>query len=258
MTPVKPFLQTLDLRGLAVVVALVAGWELAAHNLAILAGAPTLSGALAVAADAFKNGGLQENFLASLRRAAYGFVIGSSLGLSFGTLLGVSSKADRLLGSLLTALRQIPIFGLVPLIGLWFGMGESGKIVLISLAAFYPTALNTQEGFRTTPKLYREVGALLKFSRLTLLRRVLLPAALPSILTGLKHGLTFAWIAVIAAELFLSAAPGLGNILEAGRIQVDMNIVLLGIVLIGITGAAMTALVTQLERWLLRWRPAAR
>jgi sulfonate transport system permease protein len=206
--------------------------------------------------DLVKSGALWENYRASLLRVVLGFAIGGSIGTAIGLLLGVSFWMDRLFGPLLTALRQIPIFGLVPLLGLWFGMGESAKLALVALAAFFPMALNTYESVRNLPTAYREVAALYRFKLLYRLRFVLVPYALPGVLTGLKLALSFAWISVIGAELFLSAAPGLGNLLEAGREQFRIDMIVLGILLVGGTGWAMNAAVTALERHLLRWRPA--
>ncbi len=247
--------QLAQQRGLLVILALLLAWEAAVR----LSDNPALvpfSRVFAAAADAYREGDLVNNYLASLARVAVGFAAGAAAGLVLGALLGVFRIVDLVLGPLLTALRQIPIFGLVPLLGLWFGIGEQAKIVLIALAAFYPVLLNTHEGFRGVPRNYREVATILMFSRPQLLRRVLVPCALPSILTGLKHGLSFAWIAVVAAELFMAAAPGLGNILQAGREQFRIDTVLLGIVLIGGTGALMNYGVTLLEQRALRWRPA--
>jgi len=205
--------------------------------------------------DLIRSGVLWENYRASLTRVIIGFALGGSLGTLIGLLLGISTWADRLFGPLLTAIRQIPIFGLVPLLGLWFGMGESAKLALVALAAFFPMALNTHEGVRNVSASYREVAALYRFGLYHRLRYVLIPNAVPSLLTGLKLGLSFAWIAVVGAELFLTAAPGLGNLLEAGREQFRVDMIVLGIVLVGGTGWAMNAAVTALERHLLRWRP---
>jgi sulfonate transport system permease protein len=246
-----------DLRGLVPLILLFGAW--------LILGRDTSSGLLqngsvgsviATALTLIKSGALWENYRASLVRVVVGFAIGGSLGMAAGLLLGISVWADRLIGPLLTALRQVPIFGLVPLLGLWFGMGESAKLALVGMAAFFPMALNTFESVRNLPASYREVATLYRFGLLYRVRFVLIPHALPGILTGLKLALSFAWIAVIGAELFLSTAPGLGNLLQAGREQFRLDMIALGILLVGGTGWAMNATVTSLERHLLRWRPA--
>jgi sulfonate transport system permease protein len=246
-----------DLRGTVPLLVIVAAW-------AVMGRGPTgpllqnasIGAVFATGVDLIESGALWENYSASLLRVVIGFAIGGSLGTAIGLVLGVSFWADRLFGPLLTALRQIPIFGLVPLLGLWFGMGESAKLALVSLAAFFPMALNTYESVRNLPASYREVAALYRFNLIYRLRLVLIPHALPGVLTGLKLALSFAWISVIGAELFLTAAPGVGNLLEAGREQFRIDMIILGILLVGGTGWAMNAAVSALERHLLRWRPA--
>ncbi|MDE1150259.1 MAG: ABC transporter permease subunit [Azospirillaceae bacterium] len=243
----------IELRGLAVVIALALAWEIGVR-FSGAANVPSIGGMLVTARAALANGGLQENYLASLMRVAVGFATGAGAGVAVGALLGISRWAERLVGPPITLLRQVPILGLIPMLGLWFGIGETAKIVLVAMAAFYPVALNTHEGLRGVPASYRDVARVMTFSRWRLLRRVLLPWAMPAVMTGLKQGLAFAWIAVVAAELFLATAPGVGNILEAGRNLFQMNTILLGMALIGATGALMNILVTLLERRLLRWR----
>lgn len=246
-----------DPRGLLVFIALVGLWAASGHW-SKPASLPDTSiyAVVDAARTLIASGTLWEDYAASLQRVVIGFGVGAALGLVIGGLLGVSIWTERLVGPLLTAMRQVPIFGLVPLLALWFGTGENAKLVLVALGAFYPAALNTQEALRNVPASYRDVATLFRFDLVRSLRIVLIPCALPGILTGLKHGLSFAWIAVVGAELFLSAAPGLGNLLEAGREQFRIDIVLIGIVLIAGTGGLMNGLVTMLERHLLRWRQA--
>jgi sulfonate transport system permease protein len=246
-----------DPRGLVPLALLLGLWIVAGHGSgAKLLQNGSIGEVLKTGRELIASGALWENYSASLMRVIAGFAIGGSLGIVIGLLLGISVWLDRLFGPLLTALRQVPIFGLVPLLGLWFGMGESAKLALVALAAFFPMALNTHESVRNIPATYREVASLYRFGLLHRLRFVLVPYALPGLLTGLKLALSFAWIAVIGAELFLSAAPGLGNLLAAGREQFRLDLLALGIILVGGTGWAMNAAVTALERYLLRWRPA--
>ena len=242
-------------RGLLVIAGLLGLWCISG----IFAKPGPLSGAsvgavLHAARELVATGTLWDDYTASLERVAAGFAIGAALGLLIGGTLGLSVWLERAIGPLLTAMRQVPIFGLVPLLALWFGTGESAKLVLVALGAFYPAALNTHEALRGVPASYREIGRIYRFSQAQMFRIVLLPCAMPGILTGLKHGLSFAWIAVVGAEFFLAAAPGLGNLLEAGREQFRMEFILIGIVLIAGTGSLMNTAVTIIERRLLRWR----
>src|SRR5260221_5566928 len=144
---------------------------------------------------------------ASLSRDLAGFVIGSAIGIASGLLLGFSALARKLFGPTLRVHRQIALFAWVPLIAVWFGAGEPGKIAFIASAAFQPSLVNTWNGVAQIPHRYRELAAVLTFSRLDFLRFVALPAALPAIFTGLQAGLIFALQAAHRARTFLSIAP---------------------------------------------------
>lgn len=246
----------IDIRGLSVLALLILVWEVWQRHSgqsSVLTASFIDVGRSAVALT--RSGDLWVDYRASLFRVTLGFGVGAVLGLVFGAVLGVFDLADRLIGPIFTTLRQVPIFGFIPLIGLWFGTGDLAKIVLISTAAFYPILLHTHEGLRGAPRSYRDVATVLIFSRNQLLRRVLFPAAMPSILTGIKHGLAYAWIACIGAELFMASDAGMGSLLAAGRASLRMDYVLLGIVIIGATGYVMALGVNALERRILAWRP---
>lgn len=250
-------LAAFNFRGLLIPLGLLTVWAIAGRRI----GPESLSFASAesvikVARELIVNGSLWINYTASVDRIVKGFAIGAGLGVVVGSILGISRVGNRLFSPLIIAMRQIPIFGLIPLLALWFGMGETSKLTLIALASFYPIALNTHEGLRNVPVGFREVATLYRFNRIQTLRRILLPCALPSIVTGFKQALSFAWIAGIGAELFLATAPGMGNLLETGRDQFRMDIVLLAILLISVTGTVMNQTITMFERHLLRWRPA--
>lgn len=208
---------------------------------------------VAASRELIASGDLWLNYSTSLARVISGYCIGAVAGFALGALLGMSRTARWIIGPLFNAIRQVPMFGWVPLIGLWFGLGDSGKTTLIVLSTLYPVTLATFEGFRNVPAGYREVAALLCFSRWTLLRRVLAPAAVPSISTGLRQGLAFAWISVVGAEMFMAAAPGLGSMLVAARAQFRSDVILLGMVLIGATGFAINAAMLRMEKRALRW-----
>jgi sulfonate transport system permease protein len=230
-----------DYRGWAGFLLILAIWEILAiadRNSALAIA--SIQGTLRSGAELFRTGDLWLNYEASLGRVVSGVATGGGIGFAVGALLATSRWADRLIGPVITALRQVPMFGWVPLIGLWFGMGEPAKTVLISLSAFYPMALNTHEGLRGVPASYREVATVFRLNRWQALRRVLVPCALPSIMTGLKQA--------------LSAAPGIGAMLVTARVQLRMDVLFLGMAVIGGTGYAMNHGMTLLERRLLRWR----
>lgn len=244
-----------DWRGLLLLAVLLGLWELMVSTFGRGSNvAPSLQSIAGSAAELYESGGLSQNYLSSLARVFAGFGIGALAGVSLGAVLALSVWAEVLLGPMMTAMRQIPMFGIIPLFILWFGIGEGAKVSFVALAAFHPALLNTAEGLRKVPDSYREVATVYMLSRAQLLRRVLLPCALPAILTGLKQGLAFAWIAVIGAELFVTSGSGVGNILEAGRSQFRMDEVLFAIILIGGTGYLMNYAVSLIEAHMLRWR----
>jgi sulfonate transport system permease protein len=251
----KKLFRHVDWRGLLLLAVLLGFWEFAVCTLARGSTvAPSLQSIAGSFLELYRSGGLAQNYFSSLARVFAGFGIGALAGVSLGAVLALSTWAEVLLGPMITAMRQIPMFGIIPLFILWFGIGEGAKISFVALAAFHPALLNTVEGLRKVPASYHEVATVYMLSRAQLLRRVLVPCALPSILTGLKQGLAFAWIAVIGAELFVTSGSGVGNILEAGRSQFRMDIVLVAIVLIGGTGYLMNYAVGVLEAHMLRWR----
>ena len=235
-------------RGLVLILALLALWEAASHLGWVDAKfLPPLEAVAKRAVAEFRDGALLIDLLASLGRDLAGFVVGSSAGIAIGLLLGFSDIAQKILGPSLRVQRQIALFAWVPLISVWFGAGEIGKIAFIAFAAFQPNVANTWQGVRGIPAKYVELGAALTFSRLDHLRFVALPGALPSIFTGLHAGLIYAWQATVAAELFMTIAPGIGGRLMEGRQLFQMDLVLVSIVLLGATGIAFNKLAGLVE-----------
>ena len=193
---------------------------------------------------------------ASLGRCLAGFVVGGGLGLAFGLLCGLSHGAGRLIGPRLHALKNVAIFAWIPLIGMWFGFGEQARIAFVALATFTPVVLNTWEGVAgTAPKLL-EVGAALRFTWWQRLVRIRLPGALPSLMTGAQLGAMHAWLATVGAEYFLTKGTGLGGVLLEGRDTFNMALVLLGVVLLGLVGFALTQAVNLAGQRLAPWRQA--
>lgn len=193
--------------------------------------------------------------LASTGRVAAGFALGSGLALVAGSAVGLSQRVSAWLDPSVQGLRAIPSLAWVPLLLLWLGIDETPKIVLIAIGAFFPVYLGVASGFRGVDRKLVEVGRLFGFSRLTLVRRVLLPAALPSVLTGLRNGLGLAWMFMVAAEL-IAASSGLGYLLTDGRETGRADIVLAAIALLALLGKLSDGAMRALERRLLAWRDA--
>jgi sulfonate transport system permease protein len=241
------------MRGAVLPVLLLLAWETASHaglvNPHIL---PPLEVVMRGAADP----SLPRDIAASLQRDLTGFMLGSAAGMLFGGMLGLSRAAEKLLLPSFDFLKQIAIFAWIPLIAMWFGVGETAKIVFVALAAFTPVVVNTFEGVRAAPRQLLEVGAVLTFGRVQRLRRIILPAALPAILTGLQLALIYAWLATIGAEYFMTAGPGIGSLIVDGRERFQMSEVMLGVVLLGCIGFLFARIAAAVESRLLRWRQA--
>jgi sulfonate transport system permease protein len=191
---------------------------------------------------------------ASLERALSGLVAGALPGIATGTLMAQSRVAERLVGPLFHTIRQVPLLGLVPLIALWAGSGEFAKLLIIAIAAFYPTVLNTFEGMRQVDVRYREVGAMLTLGRAQMFRHVLLPAALTAIITGVTHAQVFAWLACLGGELLFAAAPGIGSLLQTSEQAGRMDVVLLSVLVISLLALVLNLLFTRAARLLVRGR----
>lgn len=200
------------------------------------------------------SGSLALHVGASLERALTGLACGAVLGIATGTLMAQSRVAERLLAPLYHSIRQVPLLGLIPLIALWAGSGEFAKLLIIGIAAFYPTVLNTFEGMRQVDLRYREVGAMLTLSRAQIFRHVLLPAALPAIITGVTHAQVFAWLACLGGELLFAAAPGIGALLQTGEQAGRMDTVLLSVLVIALLAQVLNWLFTRAARLLVRGR----
>ncbi|HEX2011686.1 MAG TPA: ABC transporter permease [Roseateles sp.] len=197
--------------------------------------------------------GLAGHVLASSARVAAGFAIGAVLAIGVGALVGLSRRSEALLDPSFQALRAIPSLAWVPLLLLWLGIDEAPKVVLIAIGAFFPVYMGVSSGFRDVDRKLVEVARMYRLSRLALVRRVLLPAALPAVLTGLRNGLSLAWMFMVAAEL-IAASQGLGYLLTDGRETSRADIVLAAIVLLALLGKLTDTAMQALETRLLHWR----
>jgi sulfonate transport system permease protein len=197
--------------------------------------------------------GLATHLLASTLRVAAGFLIGASLAVVLGALVGLNPRARGFLDPTLQGLRAIPSLAWVPLLLLWLGIDEGSKITLIGIGAFFPVYMGVASGFRDVDRKLLEVAEMAGLAGAALVRRVLLPAALPAVLTGLRNGLSLAWMFMVAAEL-IAATKGLGYLLTDGRETGRTDIVLATIVLLALLGKVSDTAMAALERRLLSWR----
>ena len=197
--------------------------------------------------------GLLGHIAASTLRVAAGFGIGTVLAIVLGAAVGLHHRTEALLDPTFQALRAIPSLAWVPLLLLWLGIDEAPKLVLIAIGAFFPIYMGVASGIRGVDRKLIEVGRLYRLGSFELTRRVLLPAAMPSILTGLRNGLSLAWMFMVAAEL-IAASQGLGYLLSDGRETSRADIVLAAIALLAILGKVSDSLMAALEHRVLAWR----
>ncbi|EIK98409.1 binding-protein dependent transport system inner membrane protein [Pseudomonas sp. M47T1] len=192
----------------------------------------------------------------SLGRTLGGLILGGGLGFALGLLLGLSDTCNRLLNPSLSALRQIAIFAWVPLITAWFGLGEPAKWVFVALAAFFPLFIATHRSVANLSPQLAEAAQVLRLSLFQRLRRLVLPGAAPGIFAGLRLSLIYAWLGTIGAEYFMPSNGGIASLMIGAQQLMRMDLIMSGMLLVGITGALLNALGQRIEARATRWRHA--
>jgi sulfonate transport system permease protein len=199
-------------------------------------------------------GGLLNDLGVSLLRAAAGFVIGGSVGFVLGILVGFSRVAEAAIDRSVQMIRAIPFLALLPLVIVWLGVGEAEKIFLVALGVTFPIYINTTLGIRQVDPKLIELGRVQGLSSLQLIRRIIFPGALPSILTGVRYALATAWLALVVAET-IGAQSGIGFLAMDAREFLRTDVIVLTIVIYALIGVAADAIARLLERRLLAWHP---
>ena len=198
-------------------------------------------------------GVLLPNLLISLRRVLEGLGLGVGIGVTLAVLSGLFRAGEDLLDPVVQAARAVPILGLVPLAIIWFGVGEMPKIFLIALGSTFAIYINTFAGIRSVDQKLVEAGETFGLSRWGLVRRVILPGALPNFLVGLRLALVGSWLIVIVAEE-INAQSGIGYLIMQAQTTDRTDIMMMGLAIYAILGLLADALVRLLERRLLSWR----
>ncbi len=237
--------------GLIIPVVIVLAWAAVAQDDSIVSSPRQVYSTIV---ESLESGFLLTNLLISFSRVMQGFLFGSVFGLVLGILTGSSTLADKIISPFFHAIRNVPVVGWVPLFIIWFGFGDLSEIMLISVGAFYPTVLNTYQGIRSVSRNYVEVGRIFSFKGLKIFGRIVLPSALPSIVTGIRISLSNAWMLVVVAEIFGITAGGVGNMMNDAREAFRMNIVIMGIITIGTVGILLNQILSLIERRILAWR----
>ncbi|WP_084414519.1 ABC transporter permease [Chitinibacter tainanensis] len=206
--------------------------------------------------ELWQSGDLTSNLQISVERVAYGFGVGTVVGLLLGALMGLSKTVEAYLFPTFKALSQIPALGWIPLLIMVVGIGESMKILVIAKAALVPVTVNTLQGIRNIPPQFAEVAKVYRFNTRQLLAKVVIPAALPSLFTGIRYGLTHAWLALVTVEL-LASSEGIGFLMVWGRQLFQLDLVLATVVIIGAVGLLIDQSLQWLETHFLKWRRVA-
>lgn len=213
---------------------------------------PAPSSVAATAFDLARNGDLFVHLGVSLLRAATGFAIGGTIGLALGILVGFSPLAQALLDRSIQMVRAIPFLAMLPLVIVWFGVGEVAKIFLVALAVLFPIYINTMLGIRQIDPKLMELAKVIGLDRVAIVRRIILPGAMPSILTGVRYALAHAWLALVIAET-LATTKGIGFLAMDAREFLQTNVIVLTIIIYAIIGVAADASVRLLEARFLSW-----
>lgn len=203
------------------------------------------------------SGELPRHILASLSRVVQGFLLAALAGVLVGTLVGRSRLLENLIEPTLEILRPIPPLAFLPMMVLWFGIGEASKVAFIAYAAFFPIFTTTVEGIKYVDPLLIRASASLGASEREIFRYVIIPAAIPNIITGLRIGFGLSFFVIVAAE-FIAADSGLGYLINDARTFFLVANMFLGAAVIGAIGFFFNLVLRKLEARLLRWRKESR
>ena len=205
------------------------------------------------AAALWSVGDLQRHLLASLYRVVWGLALGIGSGLTLAILAGLFRWGEHVVDSSMNIVRMVPVIALLPLIIVWMGIGEPAKIALIVLGVTFPVYMNSFAAIRGVDQKLVEAGQAFGLSRWGLVRRVILPGAVPGFLVGLRWALGAAWLLLFFAEQ-INADRGIGYLINQAQAWNRTDIIILGLVIYGTFGFAGDQLVRLIERFALSWR----
>ncbi|OQQ26093.1 ABC transporter permease [Prescottella equi] len=231
------------------------GWQWASSTGAISAAIlPPPSKVFDTAARLWSDGELQRHLSVSVRRIVIGFGIGAAIGLALGFAVGLSRIAEGVVDRTLQMLRALPHLALVPLLIAAFGIGELPKIVLVTLGVIFPVYLNTVAGIRTVDPKLVQLGRSYGLRRGALIRQIVVPGAMPMILTGIRYALGVAWLTLVVAET-IATSEGIGYLAQNGRDLLRNDRIVLAIVLYALAGLVADQIIRLVEARVLRWNP---
>lgn len=246
--------RRLPWRGLVVPALLLVTWQALCASEVFTP--DTMPSPVAVATELFRlwtKGRLLGDVAITVQRVALGFLAGTAVATAFGAMVGYSRVAGEYLDPTLQALKAVPSLAWVPLFILWFGIFEFSKVALIAVGVFFPIYLNLVTGIRSTDRKLVEVGRVNALGRFDLVTRILVPAALPNYVTGLRAGLALGWMFVIAAEL-MGASKGLGFLMLDGQMTGRPATIAAALILFAVAGKVSDSLLLAAGRRVLAWQ----
>jgi sulfonate transport system permease protein len=209
---------------------------------------------ISAAGTLIQTGELQDAMTVSLARALAGLAIGGSIGVGLAILAGLFRLGEDLIDAAVQMVRTVPHVALIPLLIIWFGIGEAPKIALVALGTAFPLYLNVYSGIRNVDSSLIEAGRTLGLSRGALVRHVVLPGALPSGLVGLRYSLGIAWLSLVFGEQ-INASAGIGYLMANAREMFQTDVIVVCLVVYALLGLGVDLVVRLLENTLLAWRP---
>ncbi len=200
-----------------------------------------------------QNGEIWHHLAASLGRIGLGFSTGALVGVTLGVILGISSLADDCLSPVISATYPIPKIAIFPLLILWLGIGEMSKVAVIALGVFFPVVISVRAGVRDVDTTLIKAAVSMGSGRVDVIRKVILPAALPMIFAGLKLGVGIALLLVVTAEM-IAADSGIGFLILSSADLMQTARLLFGIVVLSMMGLTFSGLLDALQRFVVRWK----
>ncbi|MEH7392224.1 ABC transporter permease [Bacillus sp. JJ1503] len=203
--------------------------------------------------ELISSGELMKNLLASLYRIGWGYLLGATLGIIIGLILGFSKWADAIFTPIVYSIYPIPKIALLPLIILWFGIGELPKVAIIALGVFFPVLINTFSGVKSVDQILIKAAVTFGSNHFNVIRKVILPGALPTIFAGLKLAAGTALLLLVSAEM-IAAQYGIGAmVLHYGNLMIT-NKLMVGVLLLSFLGLLFNRVLQWLERKLIPWK----
>lgn len=201
----------------------------------------------------WQRGLLQQDILVTVTRVALGFGIGAGVAVVLGTIVGLGRRTEAIFEPTLQALRAVPTLAWAPLLLLWLGIEEAPKVTLVAIGAFFPVYVNLVAGIKGVDRKLVDVARVFDLRGIDIARRVVLPASLPDLLTGLRLGATQAWLFVVVAEFF-GSSRGLGFRLTDSQQSSRVDLMFVALVCLAALGKLTDMLIRAIEKRTLRWR----